>query len=182
MFKHLSTHEYAKYLLSKEDKPLVVNNSFEEGGKDFHIFSNVTGITENEAEGVHVITTDYCSAKELNTLYYEIGDGFVYLNGNEIPFISQDIEYSFEFYSSLSIKNNSYGKLVFWKKDKNNIDDIVNFEAGSHQSKIKNQDLQLDDKVKVAVTEGFYPEWRILTILEAEKWYKNKIKEEEEDL
>ena len=86
----MTSHEFAKLLLSHPDQPLYIQEHYECCGEWGVGYSYITGVESDVVEEGFIITKDYLAAKP-NDDYHNLGDFFV----DEIDhkFECEDFEY-----------------------------------------------------------------------------------------
>ena len=149
----MTSHEFAKLLLSHQDQPLYIQEHYECCGEWGVGYSYITGVESDVVEEGFIITTDYLEA-EPNDTYYNVGDFIV--EGINNKFECGDFEYM------VVDKHSKY------------LDEIhrsVGFYEGNelYITKI------LSHTIKVFTEEGWHPEPVEMTLEEARVWYKDNF-------
>lgn len=160
----MTTHEFAKLLLSVEDRPLVTREAYECQGEHSHGYSNVTGIDLDSTEEHAVISVDYLSA-EVNDNFIKKGDIYVKLEGADGDFL-------FEREDAISLSLCKFPHYFNWDFQK------VGFKCIDYkESFIGELDTLIDSKVKLAVSEGFHPQLKEMSVVEMMTWYEENLPE-----
>ena len=164
--KEMTNHDYARYLLSLDEKPLLIGINTEREG-DWHTnYYHLEGVQDNLVEDCFVVQSCNEIAKDINSKFYAVGDGFAYYKGKPIALDSSFLEYA------ILDKGDIYTRGVD--------EDLANvgfFEDPDKEYYERNPEYnsnykKLDNKLKVALTSGFHPIFVEYDIAQASLFYK----------
>jgi hypothetical protein len=165
--KPLSTHEFAKLLLSMEDRPLVSKDSYECQSEYDYGYSNVTGIDFNSTEKHAVLVVDYLSA-EVNDKFIRKGDVYVKFEDSDGTFLIQREEaISMSIGKSTHYFNYHFDKIGF--KDIEYNEEMLEMLGDIH--------TYIETNVKVAMEDGFHPKLKEMSVAEMMDWFEENLPE-----
>lgn len=163
--KALSTHEFAKLLLSKEDTELYIHESYEVQGEHGSGFSTIIGLNEDVVEKGLVIDYDYLAGNP-NSHRYRKGDATVYIDNEGNKKVPEKLYINLDdiLYMLIS-KATMYHS---WHVDR----------IGFYEDPEVSHQYMLDHKLLVVMESGFKTETKEMTLDEAVKWYKEEFAKE----
>lgn len=155
----MSSHDYARYLLSKEDKPMYIEKYVYINGDDVKMYSQITGLKENKIENSYLIE-EIMTSDIINDVYFNFGDGLVKLNDKEIYVSAQDLIYML-FNNEAIYEGNIKEAIGFIENKEGSLSDIK----------------KLKSELRISLNESFHPEQKSFNLEEAKKWYENNLKD-----
>ena len=153
----MSSHDYAKHLLSKEDKPMYIEKYVYINGDDVKMYSQITGLKEDKIEDAYLIE-EVMTSDKINDIYFNFGDGLVKLNDKEIYVSVQDLIYML-FNDEAIYESNIKEAIGFTENKESLLSDIQ----------------KLKSEIKISLNESFHPEQKSFSLKEAKKWYENNF-------
>lgn len=172
--KHYSTHEYADLLKSHPDMKMVRQENYTVQGEDGTGYSYISGLDLDSVKDHALIVEDYLSA-EVNDTKHQVGSAIVS--------VSEDDEGSSSSREVL-LDRDQLIQLAFALNPiyKNHYFDYIGFEELDYSKCFSEPVTLLSSDLKVAMSGGFDPEYKKMTLKETILWLETNYKKEVEEM
>lgn len=163
MSKVLTNHDIARKMLEMEEKPVYSGQMGSCQGEYFTTYSEIIGLNDDVLENAYVLDVAMPNIQPNDTKYKK-GEAIVFLKDNLGDCKELSIDFEDMIYMLFENGTYYYSFHVDYIRFYNDIESNDDYHL-------------LESKVKIAVNNGFHPEWVEFSIDEAKNWYLNNFKE-----